>query len=220
MALLIIILLLLESVLHCFSVQKLAVLTGIVITFPVISSQIPEQKIVYLLLISLFWSIYRIFKGHIVGKISWLICLLILIFSVLAANSVISADFHFDAERTFIVDNDYPETITRFQTTSVYLPYRFRSIFFASWIIPISLLGRGFSLFWFDQIVPAIGLVALLPLIISLSLRPKFLTLVPIFFAAVTAGLSRNPDTSGLYLLCLPFLITLISDSLNITIKR
>lgn len=220
MAYLVTILILAESFLRRFSTRKLIVLTAIILTFPVISSQIPQQKMIYITLISLFWAGYRIFESKIIGKISFLICLLVLIFSVLAANSVISADLHFDFERTFIADNDYPKTIARFQTTSVYLPYRLRSVLFNSWIIPVSLIGRGFLLFWFDQILPAIGLIALMPLAISLYRRPKLHTLGPIFIAATTAGLSRNPDTSGLYLLCLPFLITIISDSLSFKIKK
>jgi len=165
----------------------------------------------------LLWIGYLVIKYKPL-KYSLLILIGVLVFSFsLYRNGIINSDFQVNSDRLFYVNSHYFDHITRFQTWSVYLPYRFRPFIYANWIIPINVFGRAISLFWFDKVLAFTGPVFILPLVIGTvkAIQKKWLAPFLIIFATcLAAGLARDPNLGPAFVLVLPQLVTLMVFSL------
>jgi hypothetical protein len=173
------------------------------------------SKPLALVIIFTFWLIYNLSKSGVVKLFSLILTFAAVILFTLYFTGIFSSDYRLDRERIFFINNNSHYYINRFSEWSVYLPYRFRPVVFGSWILIVSSLGRVINYFWFDKATNTIGFLALIPFLIGLLKSKKILPLL-IMLSGVSAGsLSRNPDTSTIYFLLLPFLLTYITIGLK-----
>jgi hypothetical protein len=175
-----------------------------------------QFQILGLLLNSVLWILWLRAPSGTGKKIVYLIIVCLIAYFSLVQNGLINPSLELNRQRLFFIDSNYGHLINRFSEWSVYLPYRFRPMVFSVWIIPVSLLGRAFSLLWFDQIIPVIGYLAVIPLLAAVAIRRQIIApLLLVFISVLCGGLARNPNTSSVFILVLPQLITLIRQGLR-----
>jgi hypothetical protein len=198
-----------------FKTSQILLLLLLLFTTPVFWSHPDNLRVAALVTTTVLWLSYRLITNPAL-KIFFLgLMFVTVIFSSLYFNGVISSDFHLDRERLFYVNSRYDYHIHRFQEWSTYLPFSWRPVIFGPWIIFTSLIGRGLSFFWFDQTTSTIGFIAVIPFLMGLLKSRQLIPLIVMFMGVSAGSLSRNPDTSTIYLLLFPPLLTYISQGLK-----
>jgi len=161
-----------------------------------------------LALFAILWLLWRATKS----KVIYFTVFVLTLFFILKFNSIIGNRILPDWERTLISDGKFFEVVHRFSDRSVFLPFRLRPLIFGNWIIIYDLIGRAVGGIWPDKFMVVTGLTAMIPIITGLIKYRSFWLWI-LFFTGVAAGmLSRNPDTSTIYYLLLPPIITWYSQ--------
>ncbi len=166
----------------------------------------------HLVLLSVLWIAYLLNRRSLLGKFLLILCLITVFFFSLYYNGIINSEFTLDRERLFFINSNFDLHIRRFSEWSVYLPYRLRNLVFSSWILSVNILGRSFSYFWFDKAMAATGMIILLPILLALkrNFSSSIAPLLVIYASALAGSLSRDPNTSMVYFLVWPQLLTLV----------
>lgn len=169
-------------------------------------------RFLHLAILSLLWAVYLLKRKQMIGKMIFWLCIILVFSFSLYHNGLINSKLVLDRERLFFVNAGFDLQIKRFSQWALYLPYSLRDLVYSSWIIPLSIFGRSLSYFWFDKSIVTTGILAIIPII--LAIRNHLNSTVPsllIIYSSVLAGsLSRDPNTSMIYFLVLPQLISLV----------
>lgn len=166
------------------------------------------EKAVWLYAVFGVWIGYRLVNRQ-SAKMGLLVLLTgLIIIGCLVLNGIVDNKFKLDLKRFYFVDGGYTKLIADVQKDATYVPFRLRPMVFNSWIIGVDSIGRGVGMIWLDRAVGVYGLLFSILLGIGILKQRMYVVLGVVFIAAITTGLSRNPDSTGLFLLVAPLLVS------------
>jgi hypothetical protein len=133
----------------------------------------------------------------------------IIVISNLYFDKIINPDLTINIDRTYIYDQKQIETISDFRFQATYLIYPIRRIIFSKWIILCDTFNKFFNYFWFNNIINTIGLASLVPFILGVAKHLSYYQILIIFLGIISGTISRNPNTSLMFLFISPVLFDL-----------
>jgi len=139
----------------------------------------------------------------------------IIVFSNLFFDQIITTKLKINFDRTYIYDQKQFDIVNVFHFKSIYLPYPIRKIVFGDWIIGVDIIKKFFSYFWIDNIINTIGIASILPFIFGLLYHLNYYEGIIIFTGIIAGTISRNPNTSTLFLLISPALFYITIKGLH-----
>lgn len=166
----------------------------------------------HLTVIAILWATYLLKHKGTIKTILLMFCILLVFVFSLYHNGLVNSEFVFDRERFFFINSGFDLQIKRFSQWALYLPYSLRDFVFAAWIIPLIVIGRSISFFWFDKAIVTVGIIGIIPIFLAIKnhFRTSIASLIIIYASVLAGSMSRDPNTSMIYFLVLPQLITLI----------
>lgn len=162
-----------------------------------------------LLLILLMWFLFL----KLPKKFSW-IFLIILFFLVLAVNKLFAIhlnplSYSFDFEKIVWTNPGYLKLINRYWSEDLWLPFKFRNLFYSSWLLIFSWLDLIFKLLSPIFLIRMLGFSGFFLMFFGLikNFKDKKIFWQPLFWwliVVATSGLGMLTDSKNSLILAIP----------------